>query len=1609
MIAKTRSSQAPSLTAAFLAALPKHPTKPPPGAAQFLQAIEADYRPEELPSVGIAALAYRAAELWRFAHDAAGTQPTIRITPATAPDGTGLGADLVEVVQPDAAFLVDSVMEDLIGSGASVLAMFHPVITVGSDRRSAIQVWIEPMGEDEAPHAIESLKRTLADVRLAVDDFPAMLALMARAIKELSASHPTGDAERLEEDLAFLAWLDAGHFVFLGAREYDYPRETDGGYAAEEPAVRASSGLGVLRDPTRAVLRRGSEPAVLSAQMREELATAAPLIVAKANLKSVIHRRGYMDYVGVRRYGPDGRPSGEIRFVGLFTAQAYDEPVRNVPLIRRKVARVMARADLAVGGHNEMRLANILEGFPRDELFQAREDEILETALGVLHLSDRPRVKLFVRRDPLDRFLSILFFAPRERYDARLREEVGRRLAQAFGGHVSAYYPRYSDAPLARVHYIVGVAPGRHLNPDLAALEKSIAALARTWADEFEAVTRRRLPPDQAAAILEVWSNAFPAGYRDRYGAAEGLADLAAIGDLGPARPLAVRAYRHAADSPRSFRFKLYREDQPVALADVLPVLSDMGLKALSEEGFALTPASSIDGARRQIWTHEFVLDDERGERLSFEAVRSQFEAAFLAVWTGAAESDGFNRLVLELAISWRQAALVRALARYRQQSGLDPSPQVQQQALSDHPEVAALILELFRLRLDPTLGLSLDERGGQAKDVESRIEAALQAVESLDADRALRRLTALVRAVQRTNFYQPGADGAPKPYVSFKIASRELADLPEPKPFREIYVASPQVEGVHLRLGPVARGGLRWSDRRDDFRTEVLGLVKAQQVKNAVIVPVGSKGGFFPKWLPKGGPPDAVRDEAIGAYKTFLFGLLDLTDTLDAQGQVVHPANVVVWDGEDPYLVVAADKGTASFSDIANAVAESYGFWLGDAFASGGSAGYDHKAMGITARGAWEGIKRHFREIGKDIQEEPFTVVGVGDMSGDVFGNGLLLSRKIRLVAAFDHRHVFLDPDPDPERSWAERKRLFDLPASSWADYDPKLISQGGGVFARSLKSVPLSAEIRALLDLKADQLTPAELICAILKAKVELLYLGGIGTYVKGGGETNPEVGDKANDAVRINGAELKCRVVGEGANLGFTQAGRIEYALAGGRIDTDAIDNSAGVDTSDHEVNIKILTGMAERTGKLGRPERDALLASMTQEVARHVLAHNYDQTLALSIMQSEAAEDFAAYAAFMDELEARGRLDRALEGLPTGAQLAERARVGRQLTRPELAVLLAYGKLDLAHRLIDSSAPDDAYFFKILKGYFPKALAPFEPEMHRHRLRREIIATVIVNDMVNLCGPTFPSRLMAAAGCGVDALAVSFEAAREVLDFGEVRTRVGALDGKAPAAAQTALYRELAYVLRSQTYWLARRATKSAQDVSALVAHYGPASKALKPLFPGILSAFEQKAAVRRATAWIKAGAPKELAHQVALYRPLSMAATIADLAREAGWPVEPAARLYHHVGGAFAFDRLRAAAAERGGGDAYERLAMRRLIEDMLAEQAALTRAVIAKAKKPEAGADAARAKAATSAWASGRSEAVREARRVIEEIERDGGGWTFAKLTIANAALRGLA
>jgi glutamate dehydrogenase len=1596
--------------------------KPGPGALDplersFLQQALDDYSGDETPDLSPGDFAAILADFWLWgATRSLDAAPAARLIRAAGAGGRSLPYDVLEILQEDAPFLVDSVMGEMGEQGVSVRAMFHPVLTLdrdaagrrgaGAGRESAILVVLDPVAPARRQALLDGVQAALADVRMAVEDFGSMTRLMADAVADLETGVAGRDPAELAEDVAFLRWLNADHFVFLGARVYDYPRAADGAYAAEAPMGKGES-LGVLKDPDRPVLRRANEPAVLTRQMKRQLDLREPVTVAKSNLRSRVHRRAYMDYIGVKRFGPDGRPTGEIRFVGLFTAEAYDEAANQVPLIRRKIEKVLDRAGKAPGSHNAKRLRNIVENYPRDELFQTTEDDLLRIALGILHLYDRPRVRLFVRKDPFDRFVSVLLFVPRERYDPGVRERAGEILARAWGGRVSAFYPLLSDAPLVRVHFIIGVTPGDHPEANPAEVEAAIVETARTWQDRFAgAACEGGVAEAELGGLAQAWAEAFPIGYRDRYDPREALIDVAQFERLGT-DGVSVRGFRDTGDSPLQFRFKLYRAGTPIILADVLPVLEDMGLKALEEFAFEIEPEG-----RPNIHVQEFLVEDPRGADLVFKDVQQCFEQAFTAVWNGSTESDGFNRLVIELGVPWREAALVRAFARYRQQSGLESSQAVQEEAVRDNPAVTRLILKLFRLKFDPDAHTAMDVRAQDAEACFGEIVEALQQVASLDHDRALRRIALLVQAIQRTNYYQTGSDGAPKPYISIKIASREVADLPAPKPFREIFVWAPHVEGVHLRFGPVARGGLRWSDRRDDFRTEVLGLVKAQQVKNAVIVPVGSKGGFYPKQLPKAGSAsgsaDAIRAEGVRAYKTFLAGLLDITDNLDAHGAVVRPERVIAWDADDPYLVVAADKGTATFSDIANSVSADYGFWLGDAFASGGSQGYDHKAMAITARGAWEAVKRHFRELGKDIQSQAFTVIGVGDMSGDVFGNGMLLSKAIKLVAAFDHRDIFLDPEPDPATAWAERKRLFDLPRSSWQDYDKALISPGGGVYSRALKSIPLSPEVRNVLGVHDEALAPGDLIRAILKAPAELLFFGGIGTYVKAPAETDLDVGDKANDAVRVDATELRCQVVGEGANLGLTQAGRIAYARAGGRINTDAIDNSAGVDTSDHEVNIKILTGALERRGELDREGRNALLASMTDDVARHVLAHNYDQTLALSLQQASAVRDLDAHARFMSRLEQLGRLDRKVEGLPKPAALAELAAQKQGLSRPELAVIMAYGKIELSQEIEASAAPEDPWFETTLTDYFPDPLRKWEPEMRRHRLRREIIATVLANEMVNMVGPTFPERLRQSAGCDTTGLVVAFEAARQVMRLGRAWDAVSALDLKIPAAAQAQLYAELTLVLRRQTFWMARRAARLGATVEALVATYQPTADVLRAEGAAILSGFEQDVVARRTQGFVDAGVPAELAAEIATLRALTPLTDIADLAEHSAWPVQAAARLYNQVGDVFDFDRLRAAAGSLSSEDPYERLAVRRLIEDLMTEQGQLARSVAA-ASSLAKGADGQAAREAVQGFIGPRAQAVEQARKTIEEIEQAGQGWSFAKLTIANAALRELA
>jgi glutamate dehydrogenase len=1071
-----------------------------------------------------------------------------------------------------------------------------------------------------------------------------------------------------------------------------------------------------------------------------------------------------------------------------------------------------------------------------------------------------------------------------------------------------------------------------------------------------------------------------------------------------------VRAYRLVGDSDATLRCKLYSRGDVLALSAVVPILENMGLYADSEVNFELALQAGSGGGESHVYIHDIETRSADGRPIAIETAGPVFEDAFAAIWAGQAENDGFNKLILSLSCTWREAALMRALARYRLQTGLDPSQIVQEAALANYPKLAELILALFKTRFDPNLPEGMETRSARAQRLEGMIDEALKGVVGLDEDRALRRIAQLVGAVRRTNYYQPCADGSPKPYMSFKIDSHAVAELPAPKPYREIWVASPQVEGVHLRFGAVARGGLRWSDRRDDFRAEVLELVKAQQVKNAIIVPVGAKGGFYPKRLPPRGAP-GYQEAGIEAYKTFLCGLLDITDNI-VGGAVVAPANVVRWDSDDPYLVVAADKGTATFSDIANGISAEYGHWLGDAFASGGSVGYDHKAMGITAKGAWEAVKRHFRELGKDIKSKEFTVIGVGDMSGDVFGNGMLLSRKIRLLAAFDHRDIFIDPNPkDCEASWKERKRLFDAPRSSWNDYNKALISKGGDVFSRSSKSIDISPEIALLTGLNKSQATPAEVISALLKSPCELLWFGGIGNYVKARAESNAEVGDKTNDGLRVDAENLRAQVIGEGANLGVTQKGRIAFARAGGRINTDAIDNSAGVDTSDHEVNIKILLTGVISAGALKASERDKLLQAMTDEVASLVLGDNYDQTGALSLTEASAAADLDSHERFMQRLENDGKLSRGVEGLPNSAEVAQLRAAALGLTRPELAKLIAYAKIDLFDALAASAAPDDPAFHETLVAYFPKQLARFEPQMQGHRLRREIIATRLADDIVNRCGPSFVDRIRDVSRAEPVTIVLAFEAARRIFDIETLVARINALDNVAPAAAQIALHQAIVSALRRTTMYLARnggfdRATPA--SVLDIVKMYREPVHAQRGAIRNELSAVERARFDGRLAALIEIGAPPELAADVALLAPWTTALDVADLARRTGWPILPASLLHCAVGAAFGLDALREAAGALTLEQHWDRLVIRRAAEDFAETQLNLAEGAAAALGLPPAGADAAWAREAAQQWMEQLGQSAQRARAAFEELSSQ-GQWTFAKIMLIAAELNALA
>jgi glutamate dehydrogenase len=1467
------------------------------------------------------------------------------------------GRAVIRLVTDDMPYLVDSVTAEVVRQGVSLAHIVHPVVVVRRDLTGRLEAFCDsattagcgsdalteswmavvldgPLDEEAGADLVAGLRTVLDDVRAVDEDaerLAARLLELAGRLEQLPA--PTdADADPADdpaEAAALLRWLAEGNFVFLGARDVDLV------VSRGKPAARAvpGTGLGVLRSDIDM-----SEASVLPEVVRTP---ARHLIdVTKADARSPVHRRTWLDLVVVTFPAADGELTRQYRFVGLFPSTAYTSSVLDVPLVRRRVAEVVRRSAVPADSHTGKVLLDVLETYPRDELLQVGADELLPVALAVLHLQERRQTRLFLRQDPTGRFWSALVYLPRDRYTTEVRTRMQRLLLEKLGGASVEYTARSTESVLARLHFVVRVPVGKRgspkpMNVDVEALQAELAAAARSWTDDLADALAARYGADADAVLARV-ADAFPAAYQEDFSAEQAVDDLARLEGLGEGQ-LALRLWTPRGAAPGDRRLTVYRVGERLLLSEVLPVLQNMGVSVVDERPYEI----DIIGAP-PTWIYDFGVAVPAVELPLLRSLPERFTEAVGAVWRGDAEDDGLGALVMLAGVNWRQVTVVRAYVQWLRQAGLPFGQRYVEQTLAAHPDVVARLVALFEARFSPGRNAGRAQR--QAELVES-LRASIGAVASLDADRVLSSLLAAVTATQRTTYYAGGP-------LALKLDPHAVPDLPEPRPAREVWVSSPRVMGIHLRFGAVARGGLRWSDRREDLRTEVLGLVKAQMVKNTVIVPTGAKGGFVVKNPPPDrAPREAVLAEGQACYRLFIGALLALTDNL-VDGKVAPPEKVVRHDGDDPYLVVAADKGTATFSDLANEVAVERGFWLGDAFASGGSVGYDHKAMGITARGAWESVTRHFRELDVDVQSQDFTVVGVGDMSGDVFGNGMLLSERIRLVAAFDHRHVFVDPTPDAAASFAERTRLFGLQRSSWADYNRSRISAGGGVWPRTAKAIPISGPMRAALGLAdgVESLTPVELIRAVLLAPVDLLFNGGIGTYVKGSSESALDVGDKANDAVRVDGRQLRVKVVAEGGNLGLTQRGRIEYALTGGRINTDAIDNSAGVDTSDHEVNIKIALNRVVDDGELDAAGRARLLGEMADEVAAAVLTDNHAQNATLAVEVTSARSLLDAHERFLRSLERSGRLVRSVEALPDDRALVERRRDGQALTGPELSVLLAYAKLETGDVVLHSELPDEPAFEELLSCYFPAQLRErFPTAVSAHPLRREIIATALTNRSVNIAGITGLFRLHQETGAPLARVVLAHSVARAVFHVDRLWDAVRPLDNRVSAAVQVELRTEATRLAERAARWLLRQpelAVEAAPAVATVTERFAAPVAEVRAGLPGWLLGSEAEAYAQRAGRLEEAGVPAELAVEVAAAPLLPAALDLAVVAERTGAPVALAGRVMQCVAERLGLVPLRELVIALPRDRRWPSMARASLRDDLAMEQASLTEDVL---------------------------------------------------------------
>ena len=1556
-----------------------------PSFARFLAAATLATDTEDLASHSPDVLE----TLWRSSYDRLGRRDPAPHEVYFVPPVDRGHPEVVEVFSGDMPFIVDSVLAAIRAMGGTIRFMAHPVLIYdpatnrvleqpgqGTRQESFLHIHIDPLADEATRAAMRAeIDEVMVEVANTVAGWRPMLERVQHLIQTWHDIPPKAPPPAVAEAMHFLGWLCEHNFTFIGMREYEL---LGTGESARLTPIE-ETGLGILRDWNFKFLRQGADYVEMTPQHFAFLEEPDPLMVTKANVRSRVHRRSHMDYVAVKLYDELGQVSGELRILGLFTSMSLATPHSEVPLVRRKISDVMRRSGLAPQSHAGKALMAALETYPREELFQISVDQLLDFATTIALLTDRPRVRVLPRIDRFDNFVSVLLFMPRDRYDSDVRARIGEHLAKIYDGRVSTYFPTFPEGELVRVHFIIGRNGGPTPRPNPADVEEDVAEMTLSFGDRL----RRAAPvPEAVAGFTEAFSQA----YQSRNAPEDALPDIEILRDLADDSALAVRLALHG----DAVRLKVYHPLTPIALSDRVPMLENFGFRVIDERTYTVNPLN-----RSTCFIHDMELVSAPGADLGDADQTLRIENAILAVWRNDAESDGLNQLTAKAGLSWYDVEILRALTKYLRQIGIPFTRSYLNGVLAGHPDVGQALVTLFHAHNDPQYAGNR-ERG--VKAATDTLNAALEATTSLDEDRIIRRYINLVEAVVRTNAYQRDDVGDRRPALALKFDCARIDGLPAPKPFREIFVYSPRIEGLHLRFGAIARGGIRWSDRPEDFRTEVLGLVKAQQVKNAIIVPVGAKGAFVPKQMPAGADRETTLREGTACYKIFISTLLDVTDNLEGD-LVMPPPDVRRRDADDPYLVVAADKGTASFSDTANAIATDREYWLADAFASGGSAGYDHKKMGITARGAWEAVKRHFREMDRDIQTEAVTVVGVGDMSGDVFGNGMLLSPQIRLIAAFDHRDIFIDPDPDPVRSLTERARLFMQPRSSWQDYDKSIISKGGGIYSRSLKTVPLFAEARKALGLGSAELSPAEVINAILKADVDLLWFGGIGTYVRGSGETDAEAGDKANDAVRVTGAEVRAKVIGEGANLGVTQRGRIEYALNGGRINNDAIDNSAGVNSSDLEVNIKIALGTLIRSGEMTMQVRNEFLASMTDEVAELCLRNNYLQSLALSIAEYRGLAEFPDHVALMETLEERGLLDREVEFLPTDSALADRVAAGRGLTRPELAVLLAYAKNVLYAELLDSDVTDDLYLSRELYRYFPpKLVETFHAAVSGHRLRREVIATVLSNAMINRGGPGFVNEIVSATSADAGHVAAAYAAARDSFGLAGINARIDALDTQVPGTTQLRMYAEVESLVTRETLWFLRNESV-ADGLGPLIERYRDGVAQIASGFKDRVTPWIANAIDSRTSALETAGAPHEIAREIAELSPLSMASDIVLVATRAGSTVPEAASAFFGVLDIFELGGIIEAGNRIVLADRFDRMALDRALANLLRAVRDLTTDVLASGEGEVTD--------RLTAWHDERPREIDRAAAAVQDLTE--GDITVSRLSVAAGLLADLA